>query len=90
MFLDNTDPKLYRFKKKKMAFLRCSDDLHFKYIFHKQSGSESGSEIKAKVGSGSEINNFGSTTLMMNSNNSIPGMSTSPKKVVWSKKGVKQ
>jgi hypothetical protein len=33
--------------------------------FHKQAGSgfESGSEIKVKVGSGSENNNFGSTTL---------------------------
>jgi hypothetical protein len=51
---------------KKFAFLRCLDDLHFKYILHKQSGSESRSKIKVKVGSGSgsEINNFGSTTLV--------------------------
>jgi hypothetical protein len=40
------------------------DDLHFKCIFHKHAGSgfEPGSEIKVKVGSGSEKNNFGSTT----------------------------
>ncbi len=31
---------------KKFVFLRCLHDLHFKYIFHKQSGSE----IKVKVG----------------------------------------
>jgi hypothetical protein len=35
------------------------DDLHFQCIFHKQSESE----IEAKVGSGSEQNNFRSTTL---------------------------
>jgi hypothetical protein len=47
---------------KKFAFLQCLDDLQFKYIFHKQSGSE----IKVKAGSryGSEKNNFGSTTLI--------------------------
>jgi hypothetical protein len=57
MFLENTDPKMYRFEK--ISFLQCLDDLHLKIIFHKQSGSD----IKVKVGSGSEINNFGSTTL---------------------------
>jgi hypothetical protein len=47
------------------AFLQCLDHLNFLCIFHKQAGSESGSEIKVKVGSGSgsEKNNFGSTTL---------------------------
>ncbi len=50
VFLNNPDPKMYRFKK--FAFLRRLDDLHFKCIFHEQSGS--GSEIKVKVGSGSE------------------------------------
>jgi hypothetical protein len=58
---------------KNLVFLRCLDDLHFKCIFHKQAGSglESGSEIRVKVGSGSEKkkfnnnnNNFGSTTLV--------------------------
>jgi hypothetical protein len=50
--INNPDPKMYRFLKN--CFLRCLDDLHFKCIFHIQSGSgfESGSEIKAKVGSG--------------------------------------
>jgi hypothetical protein len=52
MFLENTDPKMYRFEK--ISFLQCLDDLHLKIIFHKQSGSD----IKVKVGSGSEINNF--------------------------------
>ncbi len=56
MFLNNPDPKMHRLKK--ISFLRCLDDLHFKCIFHKQSGSESGtesgSEIKVKVGSESE------------------------------------
>jgi hypothetical protein len=61
MFQDNRDPT----DLKKIALFRCLDDLHFKYIFHKQSGSESGSEIKVKVGSGSGINNFGSTTLLL-------------------------
>jgi hypothetical protein len=42
------------------SYLRCLDDLHFKSTSHKQSGSE----IKVKVGSGSEKNNFGSTTLV--------------------------
>jgi hypothetical protein len=42
---------------KKFAILQCLDDLHFKCIFHKQSGSEPGSEIKVKVGSGSEKKN---------------------------------
>jgi hypothetical protein len=37
-----------------IAFLRSLDDLHFKCTFHKQSGFGSGSEIKVKVGSGSE------------------------------------
>jgi hypothetical protein len=46
---------MYNFKK--FALWWCLDDLNFKYIFHKHSGSE----IKVKVGSG--INNFGSTTL---------------------------
>ncbi len=59
MFQYNTDPKMYRTDLKKFAFLRCLDDLHFEYIFQKQSGSE----IKVKVGSGSEINNLRSTTL---------------------------
>ncbi len=40
------------------SYLRCLDDLHFKCTSHKQSGSE------IKVGSGSEKNNFGSTTLV--------------------------
>ncbi len=44
---------------KKFVFLQCLEDLHFKYIFLKQSESD----IKVKVGSGSEINHFGSTTL---------------------------
>jgi hypothetical protein len=52
----------------KFAFLLCLDDKHFKCLFHKQSESgfesESGSEIKAKLGSGSEKNHFGSTTLV--------------------------
>jgi hypothetical protein len=61
---------MYRFHK--ICFLRCLDDLHFKSIFHKQSGSgsraQSRSEIKVKVGSGSEKtkkNYFGSTTLII-------------------------
>jgi hypothetical protein len=54
---------MYRFQIQKICFLQFLDDLHFKYIFHNQSGSESGSEIKVKVRSGSDINNFGSTTL---------------------------
>jgi hypothetical protein len=66
MFINNPDPKMHRLKK--ISFLQCLDDLHFKCIFHKQSGSESGtesgsesgtesgSEIKVKVGSGSEKN----------------------------------
>ncbi len=52
------------------------DDLHFKCIFHKQSesGSEAGSEIKAKVGSGSEKSNFGSTTLLLTPKDSRQGI----------------
>ncbi len=45
----------------KFAFLRCLDDLQFICIFHKQSGFDSGSEIKVKAGS--EKNNFRSKTL---------------------------
>jgi hypothetical protein len=48
---------------KKFAFLRCFlDDLQFKCIFHKQSGSE----IQVRAGSESgyeKKNNFGSTNL---------------------------
>jgi hypothetical protein len=36
---------------KNLAFLICLDDLQFKCIFHKQSGSESGSESNLKAGS---------------------------------------
>jgi hypothetical protein len=43
---------MYRFLK--IAFLRCLDDLQFKCIFYKQSGSESESGSKIKVKAGSE------------------------------------
>jgi hypothetical protein len=41
---------------KKFAFLQCVDDLQFKCIFNKQSGSESesGSKIEVKTRPGSE------------------------------------
>ncbi len=35
---------------KKISFLQCLEDLHFKCIYHKQARSE----IKVKLGSGSE------------------------------------
>ncbi len=41
---------MYRLKK--FAFFQCLDDMQFKCIFHKQSGSES--EIKVKAGYGKE------------------------------------
>ncbi len=42
--------------KKKIAFVQCLDDLHFKCICHKQSESGSGFKIMARAGSGSEKN----------------------------------
>ncbi len=49
------------------AFLRCSDDLQLKCIFHKQSGSESEINVKAgsESGAGSDKNNYGCTTLVI-------------------------
>jgi hypothetical protein len=47
--------------------LRCLDDLQFKCIFHKQSGSGTGSEINVKAEYGSEFISFffsGSTTII--------------------------
>ncbi len=34
--------------------MQCLDDLQFKYIFHKQSGSESEIKVKARSGYGPE------------------------------------
>jgi hypothetical protein len=42
---------MYRFEGKKLS-LQCSDDLQFKCIFHCQSKSGTGSEIKVIAGSG--------------------------------------
>jgi hypothetical protein len=59
--INNPDPKMYIFLK--ISFLLCLDDLQFKCIIRKQSGSEL--EVKAGFGSPHppKKKNFGSTTL---------------------------